>query len=264
MAEQPADKLTLPFPFRWAAVTDIGKVRDENQDAYVVEPELQLFMVSDGMGGHRGGAIASKIIAEDLPPMIENKLDQLKSRSSRAVRSLLKRAVGEQSRQLRMEGASESGYKEMGATVAVALIVGGRAYVANLGDSRAYRFRNGRLRQLSRDHSVISELLEEGQIRQDEVEDHVARGQITHYIGMEEKAWPHVRSFVLNSGDRLLLCTDGLTDLVNDIRIAAILEEKSDCQTACEALVEAVNAAGATDNVTVVVVDWPGRSPVQE
>lgn len=269
MAEQPADKLTSPLTLRWAAVTDIGKVRQENQDAYVVEPELQLFMVSDGMGGHRGGAIASEIIAEDLPPMIETKLDQLKSHSSRAVRSLLKKAVAEQSRQLRMEGTSESGYKEMGATIAVALIVGERVYIANLGDSRAYRFRRGKLRQLSKDHSVISELLEDGQIRPDEVEHHVARGQITRYVGMEEKARPYVRSFPLKGGDRLLLCTDGLTDLVNDSRIAAILDEKSDCQAACEALVEAANAAGGADNVTVVVTDLPaapvelGRSATQ-
>lgn len=157
-----------------------------------------------------------------------------------------------------VEGTSESGYKDMGATVVVALIVNERIYVANLGDSRVYRFRNGRLSQLTKDHSVISELLEQGHIGPEDVEKHDAQGQITHYIGMEEDASPHVRSFLSQKGDRLLLCTDGLTDLVNDRAIARILRGTHDCQAACDALVKAANSAGGTDNATVVIADLLG------
>jgi protein phosphatase len=259
MAGKSSEEHVASLPFRWGAVSDVGKVRQENQDVFLVEPEVGLFLVCDGMGGHRGGALAAKTIAEDLPPAIENKLDMLRAPSPRAIRLLLRQALAEQSRQLQMEGTSENGYKDMGATVVVALLQTGRAYIANLGDSRAYRYCGGRLRQITKDHSVVSELLEKGQIKPNEAENHATQGQITRYVGMEDKAHPHVRSFGLKAGDRLLLCTDGLTDLVGDNEITGILQGSRDCQAACKSLVEAANAAGGTDNVTVVIVDWLGR-----
>jgi protein phosphatase len=149
----------------------------------------------------------------------------------------------------------------MGATVVVALLKEDRAYIANLGDSRIYRYRKGRMRQFTKDHSVVSELVSEGKIKPEEAENHAAANQITHYVGMEEEeVAPHVRSFGLKKGDRLLLCTDGLTGEIDDGRIAAILESRSDCQAACEALVDAANEAGGHDNITVIVADWLGGS----
>lgn len=259
MADKPSEEHVTSLPFCWGAASDVGKVRQENQDVFLVEPEVGLFLVCDGMGGHRGGTLAAKTIAEDLPPAIENKLDMLRARSPKAIRSLLRQTLAEQSRQLQMEGTSENGYKDMGATVVVAVLRSGRAYIANLGDSRAYRYRAGRLRQITKEHSVVSELLEEGQIEPDEAEDHATQGQITRYAGMEEKAHPHVRSFGLKAGDRLLLSTDGLTDLIEDNEITGILQGSRDCQAACKSLVEAANSAGGTDNVTVVIIDWFGR-----
>ena len=260
MKEEPEDISVFSLPFRWGAVSDIGKARDENQDTFLVEPELGLFLVSDGMGGHQGGALASKIVIEDLPVMIETRLDKLKAGSPRTIRALFKKAVMEQSRQLQLEGTSESGFKDMGATLVMALLRNNRAFIANLGDSRIYRFRKGRLLQLTKDHSVVSELLDQGRIKAEEIENHDVQGQITHYIGMEEKAHPNVRSFLLKEGDRLLLCSDGLTDMIDDKSIASILNESSDCQVSCQALVNAANAAGGCDNVTVVVIDWLSRS----
>jgi serine/threonine protein phosphatase PrpC len=247
------------FAFRWGAASDVGKLREENEDAYFIEPEIGLFLVSDGMGGHRGGELASRIIVEDLPPMIENGLNKLRSPSPRAIRFLLKRTVAEQSKQLRMEGGSENGYKDMGATVALALLVDGRAYIANVGDSRVYRFRKGRLVQLTKDHSVVSELLEQGKIEPEEVENHDAQGQITRYVGMDRIAHAHVRSFALRKRDRLLLCTDGLTDIVDDKGIAAVLSKELDSQDACDDLVKGANKGGGTDNVTIIIADWFGR-----
>jgi serine/threonine protein phosphatase PrpC len=247
------------FAFRWGAASDVGKLREENEDAYFIEPEIGLFLVTDGMGGHRGGELASKIVVEDLPPMIENGLNKLRSPSPRAIRSLLKKTVAEQSNQLRMEGGSENGYTEMGATVALALLVDGRAYIANVGDSRVYCFRKGRLSQLTKDHSVVSELLEQGKIEPEEVKNHVAQGQITRYVGMDRIARAHVRSFALRKRDRLLLCTDGLTDIVDDKNIAVELSKKVDSQDICNALVKLANAGGGTDNITVVIADWLGH-----
>ncbi len=245
-------------PFRWAGQTDCGRLRPENEDAFFADPETALFVVSDGMGGHRGGALASGIVSEDLPVMIETALDKLKVGTTRAVRSLLQRAIAEQSRQLQLEGTSESGYQDMGATLVIALLRKRRCFVANVGDSRAYRLRAGRLTQLTRDHSVVSELIERGHITPEEARDHVASGQLTRYIGMEDKARSHVRSFALKKCDRILLSTDGLTDMLGDDEIAAILKAEADPQAACASLVAAANRAGGHDNITALVIDWTG------
>jgi serine/threonine protein phosphatase PrpC len=248
-----------PTHFRWGAETHTGKERQENQDRFFADPEPALFLVSDGMGGHRGGAIASGIVAEDLPVMIENALDKLKVGTPCTIRSLLNRMIAEQSKQLQLEGTSETGFRDMGATLVIALLRKGRCFLANLGDSRAYRLRKGRMVQLTRDHSVVSELIEKGHIEPEEAVDHDASGQITRYVGMDEKARSHVRSFTLKKSDRLLLCTDGLTDMVADKDIAAILKGETDPQTACQSLVAAANKAGGHDNITTLVIDWLGN-----
>ena len=256
MTDNQQTQPVLSAPFSWAGDTDKGRERDENQDAFHAEPELALFLISDGMGGHRGGALASKIVTEDLPVMVENMLHRLGSQSPRALRRIFKKTIIEQSRQLRLESTSETGYKDMGATLAMALLRQRRAYIANLGDSRIYLLRNGKLRQLTHDHSVISELINSGKIQPNQAENHEAQGQITHYVGMEEKAIPFVRSFALKKSDRLLLCTDGLTDMIKDEAIAVILASEPDCRAACDALIAAADTAGGCDNVTVVIVDW--------
>jgi serine/threonine protein phosphatase PrpC len=245
-----------PAHLRWGAETHIGKERQENQDSFFADPEPALFLVSDGMGGHRGGSLASEIVAEDLPVMIENALDKLKTGTPRTIRSLLERMIAEQSKQLQLEGTSETGFRDMGATLVIALLRNGRCFIANLGDSRAYRLRKGRMVQLTRDHSVVSELIEKGHIEPEEAVDHDASGQITRYVGMEENAHSHVRSFTLKKADRILLCTDGLTDMVADKDIASILNSETDPQTACDSLVAAANKAGGHDNITALLIDW--------
>lgn len=243
--------------YRWAALSDAGKIRGTNEDAWRVEPEIGLFVVSDGMGGHRGGHLASRIVAEDLPVMLENGLHALRSNNPRSVRRLFERTLAEQSKQLWMEAVvGEHGYKEMGATVVVLLIRDRRAYAANLGDSRIYRLRKGRLVQLTRDHSVIFELIAAGKIEPHEAPDHEAQGQITQYVGMEaQDTAPHIKTFGLHRGDRFLLCSDGLTDMLDDRAVRRILTTLDDAEAACQALVAGANEAGGLDNITAVVVD---------
>lgn len=256
MPETLVDALKQSEPFYWAAETHVGKVREENEDTFFADPHVPIFLVSDGMGGHQGGALASKIVTEDLPVMIENALDRLKVGTTRSVRAVLDRAIAEQSRQLHLEGTSETGFKDMGATLVVVLLRNHRFFVANVGDSRAYLLRKGRLRQLTRDHSVVSELIENGRLKPENAENHHAQGQITRYIGMKRKARCHVRSFALKKGDRILLCTDGLTDMLEDNAIAGILKEHLDAEVACKRLVRAANKAGGYDNTTAMIVDW--------
>ncbi|MFC1635639.1 PP2C family protein-serine/threonine phosphatase [Planctomycetota bacterium] len=247
-------------PFCWDAQTHVGKVRSENQDAFFADAHVGLFIVSDGMGGHRGGTLASRIVANDLPVMIETGLDKLKVGSPKTIKSLLCRSIAEQSRQLWLEGTSETGFKDMGATLVTILLRNKRCFVANLGDSRAYLFRKDRLSQLTCDHSVISELILQGRIEPEEAPSHEAQGQITSYIGMEEHAHPYVRSFLLKKKDRLLLCTDGLTDLMNDENITVILKKEPNLQSLCKSLIDAANTAGGYDNITIMAIEWNGLS----
>jgi len=244
--------------FRWAAATDVGKLREDNQDAFVAEPEAGVFLVVDGMGGHRGGAIAAGTVAQDLPPAVELGLDHLKTRNDRSIRRLLREAILHQSHHVRREGDSESGYVGMGATLVLLLFSGDRVYTANVGDSRIYRLRNGRLQQFSEDHSLVSELIDAGQITPDEAANHSAQGIVTQYMGMPEAVEPHVRSAALKPGDRFLLCTDGLTDMVSDEAIAQMLATHAEPELACGTLVDAANRAGGSDNVTVLLVAWTG------
>ncbi len=244
----------MTFPFQWGVASDVGRVRTHNEDAYAIEPEAGLFLVSDGMGEHQGGELASEIVTQDLPPAIEIALWDLTQKTPRAIRGILTKWIAKQSRQVRLEAHSESGFKDMGATLVLALIVKGRAYLANLGDSRAYRFRNGRLHQFSKDHSVVAELVEQGDITPEEADTHEELGVITHYAGMDEHALPHVRSFALQSGDRILLCSDGLTDMLSEATIAATLHHEPDNQNACQALIRQANKAGGHDNTTIIIV----------
>ena len=256
MDESSEQVLFSGLDFVWSALSDKGQDREENEDAYVVEPEIGLFVVSDGMGGHRGGALASEIVTGDLPVRIETRLHNLGSVNVRSIRRIIKSSVIDQSKELYSEGLSESGYKDMGATVAMVMLYGGRAYICNLGDSRIFRFRSGRLVQLSRDHSVVSELVSQGKLEDDEIHDHESAGQITHYVGMEEKAVAHTRSFKLKKCDRFLLCTDGLTDVVDNRGILEILRNFDAPDAACGELVSLANKSGGPDNITAVVVDW--------
>lgn len=260
MPENPVDAPDQSGPFRWAADTNIGNVREENQDTFFADPHIPIFLVSDGMGGHRGGALASKIITEDLPVMIENALDRLKVGATRTIRALLNRAIAEQSRQLHLEGTSETGFKDMGATIVITLLRNNRCFIANVGDSRAYLLRNNRLRRLTRDHSVVSDLIGKGRLKPENAENHHAQGQITRYIGMERRVRSHVRSFALKRADRILLCTDGLTDLIDDKAIFKLLKDNPDPEAACKALIAAAKKAGGDDNITTVTIDWQKTS----
>jgi len=246
------------LPLCWSAATDIGRIRPENEDAWVEDPEIGLFVVSDGMGGHAGGAVASQVVVDVLPRIVTRLLGNLKTYtpSSRTVKRLLKTAVLELNEQMLVESAAEKGLREMGATVVAALFVENRCYAANIGDSRIYILRNGSLRQLSLDHSVASELARLGRIEPEDTANHPEGHLLTQCIGMDTRAIAHVRSVTLQQGDRIVLCTDGLTSVVDNQTITQILEDSPESRDACDALIAAANNAGGPDNITVIVLDW--------
>ena len=235
-------------------VSDVGRRRTENQDAWRADPEAGLYLVADGMGGLPSGGVAAKAVAELLPGKVVAALAALPKRTEAAVEEALKEALAGFSRELRERAAADPRLAGMGSTVVLALVQGRCLYVASLGDSRAYLLEGARLRALTRDHSVVSVLLQLGKITREEAERHPARSLVSRYVGMDGKAVADVRRARLKRDARLLLCTDGLSGMLSDDEIRATLAEEG--PDAAARLVARANEAGGADNVTALVVDF--------
>ncbi|GIU97712.1 MAG: hypothetical protein KatS3mg013_1515 [Actinomycetota bacterium] len=224
--------------------TDVGLVRSGNEDAFLVEPPL--FAVADGMGGHRGGEVASRLALETLDALQRRGVGTLADRVREANRVVFERSV----RDRRVAG--------MGTTLTAAEIEGGTARLVHVGDSRAYLLRAGAMRRLTRDHTLVDQMVRAGEITEAEAEVHPHRNVLTRAVGTEPDVAVDETELGLLDGDRLLLCSDGLTGMVPEVQIRAILEATPDPQEAADRLVHAANRAGGLDNTTVVVIDVRG------
>lgn len=232
-----------------SGLTDRGFGRQNNEDTYLVDIERGLFAVADGMGGHRGGHIAAQAVVEHLAGFVDRHLVNPRGQVKKGLRN----AVLDLSAAIRKSGRQTSNLHGMGSTLVGLLIRRGYAYVASMGDSRVYRWRNG-LTCLTEDHSVTGLLLREGEIDARSAAHHPARGQLTRYIGMEQEIYPDVLCIRIATGDRFLLCTDGLWSALPDSQIATVLAEHREPEPACARLIEAAKAENVQDNVTCVIV----------
>ncbi len=224
-----------------AEATDRGRYREINEDALVVAPPY--FAVADGMGGAQAGEVASRVAAEvvrehrrDLPP-----------------ESLLADIAREANRRIYELAARDERRRGMGTTLTAALVAGDEVAIGHVGDSRAYRFRDGRLEQLTRDHSLVAELQRSGQITPEAAEQHPQRSVITRALGPEPEVEVDTYTVPARDGDVFLLCSDGLTTMLNDGEIEAVLKSSRDLKEAAENLVRAANQSGGRDNITVVL-----------
>lgn len=238
-----------------SGLSDTGRVRPNNQDNFRVDLEHSLFLVSDGMGGHQAGEIAARAVAKALPQILVAHLPRLSEAPLRVVELTLREVIVKFSQHLRDETAHQAGLRSMGATLDLLWLRKNQAHLVHMGDSRIYLFRQGQLRQLTEDHSVVAILLKHNEITPEQAVDHPARGQLSRYIGMEGEVYPDVHTFRLLRGDRLLLCTDGLWGMISDAEIAGLLHKHAEPNAACHALVEAANAYGGKDNITTVIVE---------
>lgn len=244
-----------PVALLAAGLTDAGRVRGSNQDALAVLPEQGWLIVSDGLGGRNAGEAASRVVVEVLPRVLRERLASTPHRTT-AVHRILRDAIVEMSQDLHRSARGRPGLAGMGATLVLVCIFHGAASIASMGDSRAYLFRGGRLRCLTRDHSVAGILLRNGEISEEEAKTHPGRKMLSRYVGMPSAVYPDVRTVPLKPGDRLLLCTDGLTRMVSETAIAEVLDGGGPPEAACRTLVDSANAAGGDDNVTVLVAEW--------
>jgi PPM family protein phosphatase len=240
---------------RSAAVSETGRLRSHNEDAFALLPERGLFIVSDGMGGHNAGATAARIVVDVLPQMLEQRLLSIPSQESKALSLAVRDAVVELSQYVRECAESHADLSGMGATLVLAYLRNYTLSVANMGDSRAYLYREGNLKQLTEDHSIVGMLLQDGEITPEEAKTHPARGIVSRYVGMEGTVYPDVKSLKISKGDRVLLCSDGLTGMITDEAISEILSKDGDLQQVCQSLVDAANQAAGRDNITVLLAE---------
>jgi PPM family protein phosphatase len=228
---------------RVGAVTDVGRVRGHNEDAFLVDDELGLIAVADGMGGHQAGEVASATALEALRAAVTS------GEPIRDAVHLANHAVYDKS-------TTDDRLHGMGTTLtAGTLAAGGTLLLGHVGDSRAYLLRDGELRRVTTDHSLVEELIQAGEITAAEAESDPRRSMITRTIGVEPEVEVDVYPLQLARGDRLLICSDGLTGMVAEDDISTVLQDEADPTAAAHALVTLANEGGGIDNITVLVVD---------
>lgn len=227
--------------------TDVGCVRDHNEDSLLVAPPL--FAVADGMGGHAAGEVASEIAITVLGEKAPHTPDA----------AALGRAVEDANRAVILAANEKRGRAGMGTTITAAVLQKDRLVIAQVGDSRAYLLHQGRLQQLTRDHSLMADMIEAGRLTPEEARTHPNRSVITRALGSDPRMVPDLYEITVETGDRLLLCTDGLSSMVEDSAIESTLARTRDPQRCASMLVNEAIAAGGYDNVTVVVVDVAGQ-----
>ena len=229
------------------ARSDTGKVRQNNEDAFAYDPEQAVAVLADGMGGLAAGEVASQVAVTTI---LEN-LQRAKSYSE----PLLKSAV--ESANAAVRQAAVKACVDMGTTVVVWLLTAQRqCFVANVGDSRVYRIRAGKLRRLTTDHSMVQQMVEDGILNPAEAQTSSHRNVITRALGLDDHVEVDVHSWVTAPGDLYLLCSDGLTDMIDDAKIAQVIEAGANevLGTMADALILSANEAGGHDNVSVLLI----------
>jgi serine/threonine protein phosphatase PrpC len=241
----------------YAARTDTGKKRRRNEDAYVLAPPL--FAVADGMGGAQAGEVASKLAAAALEDTDPGRIT-----GPERVASLIQEA----NRRVHERSSVDPATSGMGTTMTVALVEDGGVVIGHVGDSRAYLVRDRQIEQLTEDHSLVNELLKTGRLSPEEAETHPQRSVITRAVGTDPDV--DVDSFVVDTrdGDVFLICSDGLTDMVADAQILAVVEHNlGNLDRATKQLVSAANRGGGEDNITVVafsIGQMEGHDPIED
>ena len=231
--------------------TDIGCLRDHNEDSLVVTPPL--FAVADGMGGHAAGEVASEIAVRVLSELAPEHPDG----------EALGRAIEEANRAVIQAAREGRGRQGMGTTMTAAMLEGERLVIAQVGDSRAYLLHQGKLQQLTRDHSLMADMIEAAQLTPEEARTHPQRSVITRALGSDAHLHPDIYEINVETGDRLLICSDGLSGMIFDDQIENTLRRVQDPQRCASQLVNEAIAAGGHDNVTVIVADVTGYAEVR-
>lgn len=225
--------------------TDSGRRRLHNNDAFYINKEKCCFVVADGIGNHEAGKKISQLAVEEMDNFVQGINSEINLQD-------LERAVKAVNRSVYIETLEDTTYNA-GTTLVVVMVQKNRLFIAHVGDSRAYIMGRSGLQRLTNDHSVVFELIKQGRITEEEAATHPKRGDILRALGFETTVEADIKE-LRYSGEPLLLCSDGLTDMLTDEEIERVLLAKQDPQAACEHLVFNANKAGGLDNITVITV----------
>lgn len=277
----PLASLPDPPTVRSFGISDPGQVRTNNEDRFLVAelartlwvnqtnvPQSQtqhgrhrahVLLVADGMGGHQAGEVASSLTVASIEEYVLHLLQRfsnLQGNDEAMVLRDFQEAVRRTDAQIAADAAQHPDHHGMGTTLTLALSSGWLLFVVHAGDSRCYLFRGGELCQVTRDHTWVGEMARHGLIKPENMKSHQFRHVITNYLGGKEEVWADIHKVVLQPGDVILLCSDGLTDMLEDSDLTAILTADAEPEAACTRLVQRANERGGKDNVTAVVASF--------
>lgn len=237
---------------RFAGFTDTGKLRSVNQDHYYIDPEGRFFVVADGMGGHAGGQEASRIATHAIRTHLEENWD-----SSLDSKTILKDAIAQANEDILKDQKEHPERGEMGTTAVIVIHRQDQFCYGHVGDSRIYQLQDSELQQLTQDHTWVARAQDLGHLSEEQARVHPLRHVLLQCLGRQDLHRVDVEAISVKSGDRLLLCSDGLSGEVTDEEIGDYLKSSADSQEVASNLVTAANQAGGSDNITVVVVEIP-------
>ena len=241
--------------FEYGALSDVGRVRTNNEDAVMVDAAHGVAVLADGMGGYNAGEVASALAVEMISAELGRWLQQASAVATmRDVRRAMEICVDNANRAIFDAANTHAAYAGMGTTLAMAVAHGGKFVIGHVGDSRAYRLREGVLEQLTRDHSLLQEQVDIGLITPEEAAASGNRNLVTRALGVEDTVLLDVREVDVLCDDQLLLCSDGLNDMVRNDEIAEILAADLTLDAKCQRLVGLANERGGRDNISVVIV----------
>lgn len=253
------------FTLDYALASHPGQLRPLNEDAIGARPELGLFVLCDGLGGYNAGEIAATMAVSSLLSTLADDYERAQAGGVQFdPRKVLAERMIEMNGVISRAAADSAAFEGMATTIVIAWILGDRLWVAHAGDSRLYRFREGVLEALTRDHSFSQELLDAGMVTEEEARLLPSKNLVTRALGAGGDVDPEINDHPLRIGDVLMLCSDGLTEMIDDVQIAgAIFASVPDVQRAAQRLVDMANAAGGRDNVSVIVIRLAGRKGLE-
>ena len=234
-----------------AGLTDVGQKREGNEDAFILDDSLSLYVVADGMGGHLGGEVASRVAIESLVHQFSHRAVRNMSSNPEEIRHALTSAFRRSNQVVMDQAAEDDNLRGMGCTLIACLIARDTAYVCHVGDVRCYLANSSKFTQITTDHTYMAELANDEFATQ---RPDLSRSVLSRAIGYPFAEDPEFHAFELHKGDRILLCSDGLWSMVVDAQLKKILLQSATAEDACSNLVHQANEAGGKDNITVVTI----------
>ena len=252
-------RLPVPLTIELSAAVDPGRARSNNEDSVALDSEVSLAVLADGMGGYNAGEVASNMATSFIRTELGRWLREAQaSASDGEVRRAMDICVDNANRAIFNAANSNPQYAGMGTTLVVAVVRENRLLVGHVGDSRAYRLRGGRLQQITRDHSLLQEQIDAGLITPEQAAFSANKNLVTRAVGVEDTVLLETHQHDIQAGDTYVMCSDGLSDMLDDASICQVLLAHDSLPAACQALIDAANDAGGKDNISVVLVRASG------